>query len=299
MSSAMRSPSKAFTALLLTALIAAPAVAPTTSSAAEAPLVVSGYSDDRVDSGWGLFSFCGDDLRAMLSDTSNFGAGGVVERPISLASPGVDAVTPGSLDGVDVFFTGWVETSTYTADERAALLDFVLGGGAVIATTDGTDHNIADLFGLTLTDSNYTSATPVAPASPLINGPFGTVTTITFSGDQGIYTGLGAASVIAEADPSLGPAVALLPPGALGPGSGPVVLVADVDVFSTADENCVDGPGMGAVANSVFVRNVFAYLANLSETPTTTTTSQPVESSTTTTTTGATSVPRATPRFTG
>lgn len=272
------------------------AAVPGSSQAAEAPLVVSGYSTSRVDSNWGLFSSCGADLRDMLTDPANFGPGGIVDRPISLSDPGVDTVTPGSLDGVDVFFTGWVLTSTYTDDERTALRDFVLAGGAVIATTDDLTHNIADLFGVTLENGSYSTGTPTAPASPLITGPFGTVTSLVFSGQQGIYSGLGSATEIVEADPDLGPAVALLPPGALAPGSGPVVLVADVDVFTT--EGCASGPGSGANANRAFVLNVFAYLAGLQQAPVETTTTTAASSSTTSTTGPGRAMVTA-PRFTG
>jgi len=281
-----------------TVSLAAVSATPTSGHAADAPLVVSGYSDARVDQDWGLFSDCGADLRTMLTDPANFGPGGTVERSVSLSDPGLDTVTPGSLDGVDVFFTGWVLTSTYTADERAALLDYVLDGGAVIATTDGTNHDISDLFGLTLEDSSYTTGTPTATDSPLIDGPFGTVSSVVFSGDQGIYTDLGEASEIVEADPDLGPAVALLAPGALGPGSGPVVLVADVDVFTT--EACAAGPGSGALANEAFVLNVFAYLAAPGEPPVEPTTTAPTTTVPATTTTAAPArAATVTPTFTG
>jgi hypothetical protein len=275
----------------LVSLVAVPLATPS-ASAATAPLVVSGYSTNRVDDDYGIFSSCGDDLRTLLSDTSNFGAGGTVERPISLATPGVDTVTPGSLDGVDVFFTGWVVTGSYTSEERAALLDFVHGGGAVIATTDGTDHDISDLFGVTLADSSYDQATPTALSSPLITGPFGAVSTIGFSGDQGVYSDLGPASEIANADPNLGPAVAVIPPGGLGAGSGPVILVADVDVFTMP--GCASN-NAGAVANSVFVRNLFAYLASTQAAP-----AEPTPPPTETPTPPPAAAPvAATPAFTG
>jgi hypothetical protein len=259
-----------------------------------AVVTVSGFDGARVDSGWGLFNLCGQSLRTALDDPANFGPAGVVDVDFVLDAPGVNVADASSLAGVDVFFTGWVSTSTYTPAERTALLDFVLGGGAVVATTDDELHDISDLFGLTLVNSSYGTATPTALSSPLVDGPFGVVTQVVFSGNQGIYTSLGPASGIADADGSVpaGPAVAVIAPGALGAGSGPVVLVADVDVFTTDACAFVGG---GYAANDVFVRNLFAWLAEVLQQQATTTTATTATTALPTSTTAASSTSSTVP----
>jgi hypothetical protein len=263
------------------------------ASAATPTVVVSGYDTSRVDSDWGLFSSCLATTNGYVTDPANFGPSGVDPVNLDLSGGGVPTATTDSLAGVNVFFTGWVTTDSYSDAEKAALLAYVKGGGALIGTTDGTDHDMSSIFGVTLADSpgGTETGTITDPSSPLADGPFGTVTSFEQNGDVGHYTDIGPGQTVGT-NPE-GPAIVVIPPGALGAGSGPVVLVSDVDVFSDCE-----GDPVGAVTNEILIKNIFAYVADAVASPPTTTTTAPA---TTTTTAPAAPAPAtaATPAFTG
>ncbi|HVN51934.1 MAG TPA: hypothetical protein VMT43_10900 [Acidimicrobiales bacterium] len=266
-------------------------VAPT--SGATPTVVVSGFSAARTDDDWGITESCLDTTRGYLADTANFGPSGVVEATMDVTTTGVDTATSADLAGVNVFFTGWVTTTSYTNAEKTALLNYVKAGGALIGTTDGTDHDMSSIFGMTLADSpgGEETGTITDATSPLADGPFGTVTTFEQYGDIGHYTDVGPGHTVGT-NPE-GPAIVVIPPGALSATSGPVVMVSDVDVFS----DCAEASPVGSVANETLIKNIFAYVATAKAVPPTTTTA----STTTTTEAPTTTVApvEAQPAFTG
>ena len=282
-------------------VVAGPALAGVVTSPAGAAdatptVVVSGYDTSRVSSDWGLFSSCLDTTHGYVTDPANFGPSGVDKVNLDLSAGGMPTATADALKGVNVFFTGYVTTSSYTDAEKTALLDYVKGGGALIGTTDATDYDMSSIFGMTLANSpgGLETGTITDPTSPLADGPFGTVSTFSEYDSVGHYTDIGPGQTVGT-NPE-GPAIVVIPPGALAAGSGPVVMVSDVDVFS----DCADAP-VGSTTNEVLIKNIFAYVANFEATPqTTTTTAAP----TTTTAPPTTAAPVAaavntSPAFTG
>ena len=223
--------------------------------AAAADLVVGSYGADRTDNDWGLTESYLTTARGYLEDPASFGPSGTVPTSFTVA-PGIDVASADTLAGTDVFFTGWVLTGTYTDEEKAALRAFVLGGGALIATTDDAGHTMVDAFGLTQGDGTGTPTENVItdPAHPIADGPFGTVTSYRQYAATGNYPTLGPdAHEIGRYAAGPGTTIAVIERGALGPGSGPVVFVADVDVFSNADD--------GAEYNATLIKNIFAFVA--------------------------------------
>ncbi len=270
------------------------------ASAATPTVVVSGYDTTRTTGNWSLFGSCLATTNSYLTDPANFGPSGVDKVDLDLSGGGMPTATADSLKGVNVFFTGYVASSTYTADEKTALLDYVKGGGALIGTSDETDYDMSDIFGMTLADSpgGVETGTITDPTSPLADGPFGTVTSFTQYDAVAHWTDIGPGQTVGT-NPE-GPAIVVIPPGALAAGSGPVVMVSDVDVFS----DCGDESGVvnGSITNETLIKNIFAYVANYEANPVTTTTSAPATTSTTaapaTTATPATPV-ASSPAFTG
>jgi hypothetical protein len=211
---------------------------------------------------------------------------------MNVSSTGVDAVTPTNLSGVGVFFVGYTLTSTYTSAEKTAMLNYVKAGGAMIVTSDSPSYDVSSIFGVTDATSpgGTETATITDTASPLADGPFGTVSSFVEYATVSHFSGLGPAHAVGS-NPE-GPALAVIPPGALSATSGPVVFVSDVDVFS----DCGSDP-QGSVANATLIKNIFAYVAIAKVAPTTTTTA-----STTTTTEATTTTVQAVeaqPAFTG
>ncbi len=282
------------------AVVAGPALNATAARAADATptVVVSGYNTSRVTDNWGLFSSCLATTHGYVTDPANFGPSGVDHVNLDLSSNGMATATAGSLAGVDVFFTGYVASDTYTSAEKTALLDYVKGGGALIGTTDSPDYDMSDIFGMTLANATggVVDGTITDPTSPLASGPFGTVSTFGEYDDVGYYSNVGPGHTVGT-NPQ-GPAIVVIPPGALATGSGPVVMVSDVDVFSDCG---AEGVPNGSITNATLIKNIFAYVADFEATPQTTTTAAPTTTTVAPTTTAApvAAAVNTSPAFTG
>ena len=221
--------------------------------------LIETYGPARTDGDYGLAEPYLDEARAYLLDPASFGPNGVVGDSIAVA-PGVREANARTLAGVDVFFTGW--TPLYSAEEKKALRDFVVGGGTLIATTDDSGHTMVDAFGLTQGNGsgNPTPNTITDAGHPIADGPFGTVTTFNQYQATGHYPTLGpdAHEVGRNAD---GVSLAVIERGRLGPGSGAAIFVADVDVFSSSAFG-------GAAVNATMIKNLFAFALGRGAQPT-------------------------------
>ena len=121
-----------------------------------------------------------------------------------------------------------------SSKEQAALLTFAKHGGTVIIFADNSDFQDADnsvlaAFGLSATgklEGDQTATWVNFSNNPIAKGPAGTSQQLdTYY--PGWFNGLGSAQDIADL-PGSGPAAAaLLPTGALGAQSGPVVFFSD------------------------------------------------------------------------
>jgi hypothetical protein len=214
-------------------------------------LVIEGYGPNRTDGDWGMAESLLTETRGHLQDPANFGPEGIVGRAVVIG-PGIAVANERTLAGVDVFFTGWVPTGSYTGEEKAALRDFVVDGGTLIATTDDSGHTMVDLFGLVQGDGegDPTPNTISDTKHPIANGPFGAVTVFNQYQFSGHYSALGQfAREIGRNDQ--GTSLAVIERGVLGTGSGAAIFVADVDVFSN----------WGAAFNATLIKNVFAFAA--------------------------------------
>jgi hypothetical protein len=234
---------------------------PTPTSAVQAQdLVVGGYSEARTGNPWNLYGSYLSQFRASLADPANFGPGGTVPRTVRLAPP-TDVASATTLAGTDVFLIGYVPTFTFTPEERQALRDFAVAGGNLIVSADDVDHSVVDVFGLTQADAGGNTLTVTDPGSPLAAGPFGTATTIQGALSTGFFPSLGP-DALPVASNAGGVALAVIPPGRLGPRSGTVVLVADIDVLSNSGQF----PNGGAAANAGFIGNLVTYAGLLPQT---------------------------------
>ena len=268
-------------------------VATPSGGAATPTITIAGFQNPRVDD-WGISESCLATTRSYLADTANFGPSGTVKA--NYATPtGIDTATAANLKGVDVFFVGYVPTSSYTTAEKTALLNYVKAGGAMVVTSDAPNYDLSSIFGVTDASSpgELETADITDAASPLADGPFGTVSSFDEYDSVSHFSDLGPAHEVG-ANPE-GSALAVIPPGALSATSGPVVLVSDVDVFS----DCTgDYTPTGSVQNEVLIKNIFAYLAT-AETPAPTTTTSTSTTVAPTTTTTAPPAVSAEPAFTG
>jgi len=126
------------------------------------------------------------------------------------------------------------EISPLSSKEQIALLSFAQHGGAVVVFADNSDFQAADNsvlapFGLSATgklDGNQTATLVNFSNNPIAKGPAGSAQQLdTYY--SGWFNGLGSAVDIADLPGSGQAAAALLPAGALGAQSGPVVFFSD------------------------------------------------------------------------
>ena len=131
--------------------------------------------------------------------------------------------------------------------------NFVLAGGALIATTDDTNHTMVDAFGLTQGDFEAIPSENVITEAghPIADGPFGHVTGYSGYSLAGHYPSLGPyAHEVGRYADRPGTTLAVIERGVLGPGSGPVIFVADIDVFTDHAY---------AALNATLIKNIFAF----------------------------------------
>lgn len=114
-------------------------------------------------------------VRNDLLNIANFGPGGTVPRSINLL-PGVSELTPAALATADVFVQPLM--ADFSPAETAALNDFIYNGGGFLFFSNwaGDTGGFANsVFGTTPGPTGG-DASIVDSSSPIINGPFGTVT---------------------------------------------------------------------------------------------------------------------------
>ncbi|MBL9123078.1 MAG: PEP-CTERM sorting domain-containing protein [Planctomycetaceae bacterium] len=160
------------------------------------------------------------------------------------------SLTPEFLAGVDILILTPASSATtaiapLSTDEQDALLGFVKAGGRALLLAEGENPFIPvaatymALFGVTLVDDGLTGLHPgesIAPAHPIINGPFGEVAGALFYG-HGKFSDLGPyATPLAKVSSNGDITLAAIESGALGPGSGRVVLMADSTPFFDSDD---------------------------------------------------------------
>jgi hypothetical protein len=227
---------------------------------------IDGYVNSRVDSGWSVINgtvYTG--LRAKLNNPAFFSpASGAVPFGITILA-GQTTVTGASLTypNSTVFVSGWTATASYTLAERTAILNYVMSGGNFLGQFDDTGHSIADLFGVTQNSFQADAYSTITNSGHVImNGPFGTVTSLIGAGNIGQFSvapGVGqvlATNTVGGLSP--GASVIVFERGALGPSSGRVVIENDANMGSDSE---------GGGDDTVFLFNTLAYLCGVPNIP--------------------------------
>ena len=232
-------------------LIAALLIPFTAAPAGAAPVTNLTVSAGRAGASFNLFN--GDLVGFSLTDSDNFADLGVAS--VTLESP-APRITADYLTGIDIFFDGWVDDADWEDDEINTILEWVNRGGVLVATEDGSASLAANALGAALGvptvahigDAELTDLlmTPVAgqEANPMVDGPFGTVASMSPNGTLGhlgtslpagwtaVYEDEDGNAVVAEADV----------------GDGHVILTTDEGFFRTATN--------GAAALNIFAHAV-------------------------------------------
>jgi hypothetical protein len=204
--------------------------------------------------------------RANLSDPAFFGASGVVNQVVTVF-PGTGTATPATLASVNIFFTGSTQASAYTPAERADILAAVRAGMNLVATSDDPGSDISDLFGVVFNGSGGEMNTTALPDHPILAGPFGRITQFRGASQSGYFRGWPSGTLVL-ASSSAGPSMLLIPRGSLSPSAGAVLLLADVDMLTTAERDLSTNTSEPSlpVTDALFM-NLVAFLCNPSAGP--------------------------------
>jgi hypothetical protein len=195
----------------------------------------------------------------------------IAAYPGSSRFVGVNSLTPNTLSGLDFVMVGAPTFSSpifLSSAEQTALLDFIKAGGSAlifvdndsyagVPDSDNANETFLDPFGLDSTGrvGFPAAASSIAPGNSVMNGPFGMVETFA-TNYGGWFDNLGANAIaLAHYDANLQTAIAAIAPGALGPGSGRVVFMADADPLVDS----ADGGLFGAADNEKFFLNSISF----------------------------------------
>jgi cysteine-rich repeat protein len=194
-------------------------------------------------------------LRVALEDPANFGPAGVVDGSISTVD--LTEITPASLTTLDGFISPWWSVSESGPFEQL-IVDFFLGGGDLWLLQDSSGRDgVGALLGVPTV--GQTAGTPVNGGAPLFDGPFGMAANITQGGgEEGFLSDahvLAAGGTIVATNTEDQVIAAVWNPGEFAAGSGTLIVVADIDMFTTqANFSPLDD-------NGVFTLNAFAFLS--------------------------------------
>jgi len=194
-------------------------------------------------------------FRDALEDPANFGPAGTVNETIDTVN--VDLSVPNSLDGLDGFISPWWAVSESAAYEQQ-VVDFFLAGGDLWLLQDSAGRDgIGALLGVPTV--GQTAITPVSGGAPLFDGPFGVAGNVTQGGgEEGFLSTVDVANMfgtVAATNTEDQVIAAIWAPGQYAAGAGSLIIVADIDMFTTqATFNPLDD-------NGIFTLNAFAFLA--------------------------------------
>lgn len=181
--------------------------------------------------GWCLGGGNLNGYRNAVTNTANFGPGGVVGSAVTFNQ--LNSVTAATLAGANGFVSTWWSDSE-SASSVAAIVNFFLSGGDLFLMQDDTGHDAIGA-GLGLATVDGSAGSPSNGVSPLFSGPFGTATNVTQTGNTGYLN----AAAVAAANGTIGGVnasgqitSAYWAAGQYAAGAGRLVILGDVDMVS-------------------------------------------------------------------
>ena len=214
------------------------------SSAANA-VVIGGFDSLRT-LGDPYSIYGASNARTELFDTTKYALYG---DTLDFAGPTAVA-TDTYLAGIDIFFTGLIDFNArkLTSVEVSSLTAFINGGGVVIAHGDNTSFSetvdgLLNAFGLDVVNSSSNpSSTTVAitnPTHPIMNGPFGAVSSHAISDSARLGPAVGDARIIGTYSDGFG-AIGVVDP--LGARLGGLLFLPDSETYGLTFGNFRNQP---------------------------------------------------------
>lgn len=231
-----------------------------TAGRARAALVFGGVSSSLAP-GSGPWSWDGPELtsfRAALQNPAYFGPGGT--DPTSITTTTLGSVTASTLAGINVFVSPYLYNGDSSAFANTVVSWFLNGGSLFLLQDSSLYDQIGALLGVPTAGASTGSVSNGTGA--LFNGPFGTPTNVTQTGTTGYLS----ASDVSLHGGTIGATnqqgqvtAAYWQASAYAPGSGALVIYADVDMISNPYGSATYGP---LDSNGIFALNGAAFLAS-------------------------------------
>jgi hypothetical protein len=206
--------------------------------------------------------------RAKLLNLANFGAAGIVSRPVQLFDLRweIGQVTVAELQALDILIIGYYNDSNankFTAAELQAMRQWVANGGRIIISCDSSDYDevcraFANPTGSTQS-INPMLVPPSAQTHPVFSGPFGSMTEFSTSGTHTVFTSPAGSDVLATETGT--PGATMLQ--ARDVGCGLAVMFADIDIIA----NVLSGGAAITNNNDKLLGNMVAWMGNAPQRP--------------------------------
>ncbi len=195
--------------------------------------------------------------RSMIADAANFGASGVVKDDFKY-NPPFDDFDPKHLDGADILLLNPVHIPVSRAKFEPFRI-YALGGVGFISFQNEGITFMADKAGCA--SENTATVTSAGAATPVMNGPFGTVGSTYSTGFNCTFTNE-ESGVVELSTNSVGPNALLEDLGVVNPGAARAVSLGDEEAF--AGPFSLSGCGASfldkSAANQKFFLNTLAYV---------------------------------------
>jgi hypothetical protein len=169
------------------------------------------------------------------------------------------SLAPAVINTVDVLWLPLLETSSsYTAQERADLAQYVVNGGAIVWIGDADVFNASDdsfltAFGMSKQTGNLDlGLVPAIAGHPVITGPHSTVSLVGTNAGYGLFTGTPQVAGVFVNDGGSGIFAGFLDPTSGFGGGGRIAFICDSSIFGQLLDNDSHRP---------FLRNVVKWAA--------------------------------------
>ena len=201
-------------------------------------------------------------FRAAITNPAYFGPGGVVNKTITPTN--LSVVNASTLAPLNGFIATWWDDAS-SAPYVTDVVNFFLAGGDLILLQDDSGH---DLIGQTLGVPTFSSSngSPSNDGAPLYNGPFGSPANVVQSGSVGQLNPADIAArngTVASVNSAGQVTAAVWNAGQYQPGAGQLLIVADIDMWSTAYGTVSYSPLNN---NGQFALNGMAFISGFSPT---------------------------------
>lgn len=194
-------------------------------------------------------------FRSAVTNPANFGPSGTVQKTVSFQF--MSTITPSALNQVNAFMAPWW-FATDSAPYNQMVMNYFLAGGNLILLNDSTNQNgVSGLLGIPTVGQS--DGTVENGAAPLFSGPFGSASNVPQAFQIGYFTAANITShggTVCATNGGGQATAACFSAGAYAPGAGELLIINDVDSWTT---QATFGPQN---ANGTFALNGVAFIVN-------------------------------------